>query len=191
MHVQHEHELSSSLFLSGRNQTSYSIIKASNCSYFATIYPGVCLRQASVFFNPSQHQISSFAVFFFHTVTPIYWEEGTGTHLTDRQLLWLRDTTSCLASLWLSQLTSLLLSGCSTQAIFSCNFFFFFQFNQRYKLLAIQIESPNCNTSRCNSRVTAIKFPRKRKPCYFNLHSGQTFHRKGHFPSENINLIFR
>ena len=72
---------------------------------------------------------------------------------------------------------------------FFCNFFF--QFNQRYKLLAIQIESPNCNTSRCNSRVTAIKFPRKRKPCYFNLHSGQTFHRKGHFPSENINLIFR
>ena len=68
---------------------------------------------------------------------------------------------------------------------------FFRDFNQRYKLLAIQIESPNCNTSRCNSRVTAIKFSRKRKPCYFNLHSGQTFQRKGHFPSENINLIFR
>ena len=118
MHIQHEHELSSSLFFNGRIQTSSSIIKASNCSYFATIYLGVCLRQASVFFNPSQHQISSFGVFF-HTVTPIYWEEGTGTHLSDRQLLWLRDTTSCLASLSLSQLTSLLLSGCSTQAIFS------------------------------------------------------------------------
>ena len=60
-------------------------------------------------------------------------------------------------------------------------FFFFFHFNQRYKLLAIQIESPNCNTSRVNSRETAIKFPRKRKPCYFNLHSSQTFQRKGHF----------
>ena len=59
--------------------------------------------------------------------------------------------------------------------------FFFFQFNQRYKLLAIQIESPNCNTSRVNSRETAIKFPRKRKPCCFNLHSSQTFHRRGHF----------
>ena len=189
MHVQHEHELSSSLFLSGRNQTSYSIIKASNCSYFATIYPGVCLRQASVFFNPSQHQISSFAVFFFHTVTPIYWEEGTGTHLTDRQLLWLpRYHFLFSKSLALSTnkppFIRLLYTG-----NFFCNFFF--QFNQRYKLLAIQIESPNCNTSRCNSRVTAIKFPRKRKPCYFNLHSGQTFHRKGHFPSENINLIFR
>ena len=49
-----------------------------------------------------------------------------------------KKTNACLS---LAQLTSLLLSGYPTRAIFFLQFFFFFQFNQRYKLLAIQIVS--------------------------------------------------